>query len=52
MLRELVFISMYEMMQLHVLKVGSVITDIGAEIPRLRDSSPVLMNWLHENATK
>ncbi len=49
MLRELVFISMYEMMQLDVLKVGSVITDIGAEIPR---PPPVLMNWLHENATK
>lgn len=46
------FISMYEMMQMEVLKGDLVITDISVEIPKLCDSGPALMNWLCENATE
>lgn len=48
----LAFIGMYEMMQMEVLNADSVITDISVEIPKLCDSGPALMNWLHENATE
>lgn len=48
----LAFIGMYEMMQMEVLKADTVITDISVEIPKLSDSGPALMNWLHENANE
>lgn len=48
----LAFIGMYEMMQMEILKVDSVITDISIAIPKLCDSRPALMNWLYENATE
>lgn len=43
---------MYEMMQMEVLKVDSVITDISVAIPKLCDSRPALLNWIYENATE
>lgn len=46
------FIGMYEMMQMEVLKVDSVITDISVAIPKLCDSRPALLNWIYENATE